>query len=171
MEGFSWFLLITGLGLWVGAVVFFSFVVAPSVFSALPREQAGDVVGKVFPRYYVFGYVAGAVALVGSIVLLKLDRLHGLPGGLTMALLGAMLALSLAAGAWVQPRASELRLALRQERATADLVAERKTGFDRLHALSVRLNVAVLALGVATLGLVAYQLVTRTPEPPPPPLG
>lgn len=52
------------LGLWLGSIVFFSFVAAPALFDELGEERAGDAVNVVFPRYYSFGLWMGAVALV-----------------------------------------------------------------------------------------------------------
>lgn len=51
------------LGVWLGSIVFFSFVAAPALFAELGRDRAGDAVNVVFPRYYGFGLVAAAVAL------------------------------------------------------------------------------------------------------------
>ena len=42
------FLHLLSLSIWVGAMVFFSFVAAPAIFKTLPRETSGDVVGKIF---------------------------------------------------------------------------------------------------------------------------
>jgi len=52
------------LGMWLGSIVFFSFVAAPALFDELGEERAGDAVNVVFPRYYSFGLGMGAVALL-----------------------------------------------------------------------------------------------------------
>lgn len=51
------------LGTWFGAMVFFSFVTAPTTFDVLGTEDAGPVVNAVFPTYYLFGLALGVVAL------------------------------------------------------------------------------------------------------------
>jgi len=55
------------LGVWLGSIVFFSFVGAPTTFDVL-GDDAGQVVNAIFPKYYAFGtglgVVASAVALV-----------------------------------------------------------------------------------------------------------
>ena len=38
--------------IWVGMIVFFTFFAAPSIFKALPRELAGEVIGHIFPKYW-----------------------------------------------------------------------------------------------------------------------
>ncbi|CQH53456.1 DUF4149 family protein [Halobacterium hubeiense] len=52
------------LGMWLGSIVFFSFVAAPALFDELGEERAGDAVNVVFPRYYSFGIWMGAIVLV-----------------------------------------------------------------------------------------------------------
>ncbi|MCK5237718.1 MAG: DUF4149 domain-containing protein, partial [Deltaproteobacteria bacterium] len=49
---------------WVGMLIFFSFVAAPSIFKVLPRESAGDVVGSIFPKYWLLGYLCGALSIL-----------------------------------------------------------------------------------------------------------
>jgi len=56
-------LAVGALGVWLGSIVFFSFVAAPALFSELGSDRAGDAVNVVFPRYYVFGVAMAAVAL------------------------------------------------------------------------------------------------------------
>ncbi|UHH26245.1 DUF4149 domain-containing protein [Halobacterium noricense] len=52
------------LGMWLGSIVFFSFVAAPALFDELGEERAGDAVNVVFPRYYSFGIWMGTIVLV-----------------------------------------------------------------------------------------------------------
>jgi hypothetical protein len=52
------------LGMWLGSIVFFSFVAAPALFEELGSERAGDAVNVVFPRYYTFGMAMAAVTLL-----------------------------------------------------------------------------------------------------------
>jgi len=61
-------LVVGALGVWLGSIVFFSFVAAPALFSELGSERAGDAVNVVFPRYYVFGVAMAAFALAVWIV-------------------------------------------------------------------------------------------------------
>ena len=138
------------LAVWVGAVVFFSLVVAPGMFAALPRETAGTALGVLFPRYYALGVVVGAVT-VGAAALLWRRQ-----GGRAWAAINVMSALMLAAtlyaGAVVEPRARALRPLLHAEQ-HADPATQ--TEFDRLHHLAVELNGAVLLLGIVTICVAA----------------
>lgn len=141
------------LGVWMGAIVFFSFVVAPTVFLALPPESAGQVVGALFARYYGFGIVASAVALIAAAFLWRAASGGGAWASVTV-MLALMLGATVYAGRAVQPRAQALRPALHQPTVDAGARAE----FDRLHRLAVRLNAAVLLLGVTSMCIAAVSL-------------
>jgi len=140
------------LSVWLGAIVFFSFVVAPGIFRTLPRESAGEVVGALLLRYYTLGTLAGAVGLGAAIVLW---RAAASPGwSVVSCMLALMLGATLYAGCLVEPRARALRPTLYQAGAEPDARAE----FDGLHRLAVRLNAAVLVLGVASVCVAAGSL-------------
>jgi hypothetical protein len=54
------------LGIWLGTVIFFSFFVAPRAFEVLEDADAARFVNAVFPRYYNFGILLGAVIVVAT---------------------------------------------------------------------------------------------------------
>jgi uncharacterized membrane protein len=137
-------LYLIALIVWVGEVVFFSFVVAPSLFKAFPAADAGRAVGVIFPRYYGIGYACGVVLLAASVALRggAGSRLWWSVNSLLVAL---MLAATLYAGLAIQPRAAALRPQLHDENAPQTA----KDEFDRLHRLAVMLNSVVLLGGVA----------------------
>jgi hypothetical protein len=141
------------LGLWVGAVVFVSFVVAPAVFSTLPSETAGLVMGRIFPLYYVFTAVCGCVALAAALALWRRSRRARVWSAMVVMLV-VMLAATTYAGAVVSPRARELRPQLHQP--TADPAV--RVAFDALHRRAVQLNGVVLLLGLVTLATAASSL-------------
>jgi hypothetical protein len=135
------------LGVWAGAVLFFSAGAAPALFARLPREEAGRAVAAVFPVYYATGWIAAAVALAAT-------ALHAASrGGWTRqarwraALVAVALAASLYGGVVLLPR-------VRAARAAGD-----DAGTRRGHAAAVALNVVTLA---AVLGALAL----ATDEPP-----
>lgn len=138
----------------VGGITFLSFIVAPSVFRNLPREQAGDIVSILFPPYYVQGYVAGGVLLVTSIFLSLRDASSLRWMMVKFGILVVMLLSMFYAGMVVNPRAHSLK---EEIRITQDMprksAAEQE--FGRLHTLSVRLNGLVLILALVYLGWMA----------------
>jgi len=125
-------LTVVAMALWLGAMGFFAFVVAPAAFATLEREAAGRLVSVVFPRYYSVGLALGLAALAG----LGARWLGGgwrswdwWPVGLVLLMLG----LTLYAGAVVLPAAHAAREAMRQ----AGIDPAAAAGFARLHRLSV----------------------------------
>jgi uncharacterized membrane protein len=141
------------LALWIGEIVFFSFIGAPAIFAVLERARAGDVTAAIFPRYYALATAAAVVAVAGALVL---GRRAAHPGLWRAAL--AALVLGLAATVWagrvVQPRAAALRHAMHAAPADDPVRAE----FARLHRLAVMLNGGALVAGLAGLGLSAVAL-------------
>lgn len=148
------FAYLLALGVWLGTVVFFSFVVAPQVFGALPLEQAGAVVGVVFPSYYAVGDLCGAILLGSALLLRRWSR----PGGALWLVAAGIAALALAtslyAGLAVQPRLSALRPQLHRPDTPVAVRAE----FDELHRLAVELNGGILLAALTLTGLLAAQL-------------
>ena len=141
------------LGLWVGALVFVSFVVAPTVFRALPSETAGLVMGQIFPLYYGFTVAVGIVALGAALQLRwKVGRTGAWKAVVVMLIV--MLAATTYAGAFVNPKARALRPALHREPVDPQLRAE----FDTLHQRAVQLNAMVLILGLTTLAVAAANM-------------
>jgi hypothetical protein len=141
------------LALWIGAVVFVSFVVAPAVFGTVSNETAGLVMGRIFPVYYAFTAICGCVALAASLALWRRAR-RARAWSMTVVMLVVMLAATTYAGAVVNPRARALRPLLHQPAAEATVRPE----FDRLHRRAVQLNGLVLLLGLVTLGVAAADL-------------
>ncbi len=65
-----------GSGIWLGAILFFSLVVAPAIFLELPLSQASHLLIRIFPAYYAMGLWSGGLALVGSVLYAWYSREH-----------------------------------------------------------------------------------------------
>ena len=115
----------------LGAMLFFSAVVAPLLFMRLPADTAGQFVRALFPHYYL---VLGAVAVLGA--LLATDPTQQI----VLAAIAAALLLSRFVAIPVLNRARDAALA-------GDTAAQ--TRFDRWHQATVVLN------GVEIVGLIA----------------
>ena len=55
-------ILVVVVGALLGSMLFFAITVAPTVFRALPAEQAGRFLRAFFPRYYSWGFVLALIA-------------------------------------------------------------------------------------------------------------
>lgn len=138
------------LGTWVGSILYLSFVVAPGAFATLSsREQAGAVVAIALGRLHVLGLVAGVVYLGARVALTRTLGALARPAALAVIL---MLVLTLVSQHWVSPRMAGLR----KEMGSVDRTPENhplRVEFNRLHRISVQLEVAVLLAGLAALFL------------------
>ena len=146
------YLFLASWALWFGAITFFSFVVAPTAFRALEVEHAGKFMRTLFPRYYLLGLVCGLIGL-GSGGVLIATRYWPWKGGATvLVLLFGMVVIVAWARQRLLPRLNSLRDEATEARTSDDQDA-REDVFARwqgLHRLSVRLNLLVLLLGMAT---------------------
>ena len=152
------------LGLWLGAALFFSAVVAPNVFAVLrsfqlsnANEIAGSIVTRTLSVVNVWGFVIGLLAL-GITVGFRPSARRGL---FTMEVLSlALLAITTAVGQWVvASRMLTIRTALVIPIDQVDPADPRRVAFNSLHHYSVvALSVAMLAAGV---GVVVVMVQSR----------
>src|SRR5579859_1810959 len=69
MRALARFLLILPLVVWIGSVIFFSFVVAPAAFSLLPtQELAARIVGNSLRTLHYIGLVCGTILLLATLL-------------------------------------------------------------------------------------------------------
>ncbi|NTW65040.1 MAG: DUF4149 domain-containing protein, partial [Nitrospirae bacterium] len=40
--------------LWTGGMALFTFIVTPAIFRSYGRDQAGEIVGRLFPGYFLY---------------------------------------------------------------------------------------------------------------------
>jgi uncharacterized membrane protein len=67
----SWLraLMLLALIVWIGGIIFFAFVLAPTVFTVLPtHELAGNVVNPSLRSLHRIGLISGALFLFCSIL-------------------------------------------------------------------------------------------------------
>ena len=136
---------------WLGAIIFFSFVAAPAIFRKLDRATAGEVVGVIFPGYYMMGYICGGLATIT--LFLGAEQVSV---GKWVAL-GLMIFCTVIARAVINPKAKVLKEAMKESTAgkeKEDLEAQ----FKKYHRISVQLNVVVLLAGLYLLWLTASNL-------------
>jgi len=146
------FIHLLSIVIWIGSIIFFSFIAAPAIFKALPRETAGDVVGKIFPQYYKIGCLCGVLALA---TLLSISDASP-PDNWRLVTLGLMTLLTFFSAFRVGPKVRRLKADLRAMEEGADR-EEKQQQFSRLHGFSMILNMIVLLIGLIFLGLTSLK--------------
>jgi uncharacterized membrane protein len=149
-------------GLWIGAIVFFSFLAAPTAFGALEVEHAGRFMRTLFPRYYMLGLICGLMTLIsgGALMWARCWPLKG--GAIVLSMLFGMMVIVLWARQRLLPRMNSLREEAHRAREDNDDDGREEVlvRWQRLHRLSVRLNLLVLLLGLAAgFSAVSYWLM------------
>jgi uncharacterized membrane protein len=152
------YLMFLSLIVWIGGLIFFAFVLAPTVFNIpeiLPNTHlAGTVVGRALSKLHWIGIISGLVFLVSSLVYSYISAGNVDAFAARNVLIGLMLTITLISQFGVVPRMDALRASLGEiSSAPADNLA--RIQFDVLHAWSTRLESAVLLLGLVVVYLVA----------------
>ena len=52
------------LALWVGGIALFTFIITPAIFNSYSRDMAGEIVGQLFPGYFLYNLVLSLLALI-----------------------------------------------------------------------------------------------------------
>ena len=119
------------ISVWVGVIVFFSAIIAPTVFKTLDEKSAGVFLRAFFPKYYLFAIVIGLAALALIMIFdIKVSNI------LYIAIV-SMTILSIISRFMI-PMINNAR----------DMGEKGKQKFNRLHMLSVSLNVITLLIGL-----------------------
>jgi uncharacterized membrane protein len=155
------FLMLLSLVCWIGGLIFFAFVLAPTAFSILPTTHlAGNVVGRALGKLHWIAIVSGIVFLGSSLVYNRLVDGTAHVFAARHVLLCLMLALTLVSQFGIIPRMDTLRASL-GEVSAAPIDNPERVQFDLLHAWSTRLEGAVLLLGFVVVYFTAQQLGVR----------
>ncbi|HEB71511.1 MAG TPA: DUF4149 domain-containing protein, partial [Nitrospirae bacterium] len=133
------------LVIWIGSVVFFSFIGAPSIFQTVDKKTAGDVVGAIFPKYYLLGYICSLVSLA-TLGYLGYKAGYAQPVKTGLAILAIMGGITFYSGLVIGPKVHSVKYQIRGETDEAKLAPLRKQ-FGKLHGISMVLNLTVLLLG------------------------
>jgi uncharacterized membrane protein len=145
------FLMLLALMVWIGGIIFFAFVLAPTLFGVLPTTKlAGDVVNATLTKLHWMGLISGVVFLVCSLLYNWQKYVQLRPFALSHVFIVLMLAFTMVSQFGITPRMRELR----SNPAIMDSSAGR-TDFDRLHVWSTRLEGGVLFLGLGVAMLTA----------------
>jgi hypothetical protein len=118
-----------------GGMAFFAACVAPVAFARLPPEWAGRFIRGIFPLYYL--WVLGTAA-AAAFALLPIR----VPDALALAAVAAVTA-------WLRQSLMPRINALSDAAQAGDAAA--RAAFDRLHGVSVRVNLVQMAVALVVL--------------------
>jgi hypothetical protein len=119
------------ISIWIGVIVFFSAIIAPTVFKTLDEKSAGVFLRAFFPKYYLFAIVIGLASLA-LIMIFNIEM-----SNILYIAIVSMTILSIISRFMI-PIINNAR----------DMGEQGKQKFNRLHALSVSLNVITLVIGL-----------------------
>jgi uncharacterized membrane protein len=120
------------ISIWSGTIIFFSAVVAPTVFKSLDEREAGVFLRAFFPKYYIFGIVLGVISII--YLLFSPVHSHLLYSIMAMTVLTILGRMSI-------PIINKAR------------DTNNEQAFKRYHLISVMMNVLTLIIGIIILGM------------------
>jgi hypothetical protein len=138
---------------WVGGLGFFAFVVAPVAFHSLTNaHEAGLVVGGTLRQLHWIGLVGGGLFCLATAWLWFWAEVPARVGfAIQLALTFVMLGVTAYSQFSILPAMEVDRAAAGGEVETAPLENEGRVDFERLHALSERLEGLVLLCGLGVV--------------------
>ncbi len=154
------FLMLLSLVVWLGGLIFFAFVLAPTAFSPglLPtRHMAGSVVGRSLDLLHYMAIVSGIVFLITSMLYSRMAVGNVRPLAARHLLIVLMLLLTVISQFAISPKMH----AIRAEVGVIDNVPLNnplRVEFNRLHVWSEKFEEAVLLLGLVALYTTAQAL-------------
>jgi len=149
------FFMLMALVIWVGGIIFFSFVVAPTLFSVLPtRNLAGMVVTRALGALHWIGIVCGVGFLICSLLEAHAGSGSWQATAARSVLVAGMVVVTLISQLLVGARMAALRAQM-GEIDGIPLADPRRVAFNQLHRWSTGLETAVLILGLAAIYVMA----------------
>lgn len=149
------YLMLLSLVVWIGGLIFFAFVLAPTAFQVLPDTHlAGNVVGRALGKLHWIAIFSGVLFLISSLLYCRFTEGTAHVFAMRHILIVLMLALTLFSQFWIIPRMDALRAQVGDfARVTLDNPA--RVQFDALHVWSTRVESGVLLLGLVAVYLTA----------------
>ena len=154
------FLEVLLLGVWLGSMIFFSFVVAPRSFSILPtRHLAGQLVSSILSSLEMMGLILGPLLIVLRLISGGgISRFIKLLHPLLLALMTASAALSRIV---IAPKLELLRAAMGGVIDNVPPDDPLRIQFDHLHQYSVALMTAAMLSGLIAMLLTVRSWLKR----------
>jgi hypothetical protein len=145
---------------WIGGLIFFAFVLAPTVFApgVLPNTHlAGNVVGRALGKLHWIGIFSGLIFLASSLLYSRITDGTARVFAMRHVLICLMLGLTLLSQFWIIPRMDVLRATV-SDFAAVPIDDPARMQFDALHVWSTRVEKTVFLLGLVAIYLTASAL-------------
>jgi len=136
---------------WLGGMIFFTTIGAPAIFKTLSRHDAGTVVGQIFPKYWILGYVS-AFTLIVTLLVIGKGNIASIRMPLILLAVSAVLALT--SGLVVGGKARTIKAEMRAEATPDAKKAELRKSFGKIHAVSAVLNGTILLINLVYLAFI-----------------
>jgi hypothetical protein len=131
---------------WLGGASLFTFLLTPTLFKSFNRDVAGDIVGVLFPGYFLWGLACGVVALI------CLAGIKSRARTVSASIIAVMLTISSVQAFVIEPKAAALKKEIPSFATTPNDHPSRVL-FRKLHAISASGNLAVIGGGIALVVL------------------
>lgn len=138
------------LGLWTGGVFLYTFVVTPVIFKTYGRDKAGEIVGVLFPSYFIFTIVLAVLALLLLFSASSELTQTAFRVSAGLAVLALYIAIYVRVGLYPQIQEVKRQVPSFETTAADDPL---RLKFRRLHALSAVLNLIFLTDGAVLIGI------------------
>ena len=139
------FLCRLAIACWIGGAALFTFVLTPTIFKSYNRDLAGEIVGSLFPGYFKWGLVCGAIAFVT--LMFSSTIKHKTVAAILIAI---MLAITAVQAFVIEPKAA----ALTEEIPSFETTSKDdplRIQFRKLHSLSAASNMVVIIGGIVLI--------------------
>lgn len=148
MKTLAGYVYVIVLSLWVGGMSLFTFILTPVIFRSYSRDAAGEIVGKLFPSYFLFTLAISAMALF--LFFLSFRDRDPLSYRISLVLVSLAVIMALYVNFRLYPEAQKVKQEVRSFEAVASDEPAR-IRFRRLHAESAILNLVMIADGLVLL--------------------
>jgi uncharacterized membrane protein len=157
---------------WVGGLIFFAFILAPTAFSVLPsRHEAGTIVAATLHLLNLIGWLCGVLFVVATGLLAALES-AGLQSRKPLRIAIAQILLivgMMAATDYVQlkivPAMERDRIAAGGDIDAAPSTNPARLDFERLHPISEKVEGTALLLGLGIVILMGFERPVPTARP------
>lgn len=136
------------IALWIGGISIFTFIITPVIFRSFGRDTAGEIVGKLFPVYFLYNLILSVLAGL-IIIIFALDR-NTFAYKASLFLIVAAVVINLFLCFKLHPEIREVKREIKSFESTTEESPLRKK-FRKLHGISATLNLLLLADGITLL--------------------